>query len=354
MTDNGDTDFALVIGIKHYPHLRQLDAPVRDATAIDEWLRARAGLPKSNIELVVSGAKTEERPIQKEIDDGLYRILDTAKNRMLGQPGWRPRRLYVYFAGHGCSRQLEHIALLMADASLDRINRAMDATEYRAALARRLFPEQVYWFDCCRNYDALVRGRGPDLTVADSDPPVEGLTQVVWYAAGFTEFANERVIKWHEERSGLFTAALLEGLHGAAATGDPHASHGIVFTDRLQSYVRDRLRDLAEAEKVQQAMWMPPPLGDPRVLVLARNVPIIKGCVRVEFPTGTTRVVVRDASLRTVGSPREIALDATAETFDLEFGSYTFTVEPSGASCAVRLLPGKPDSVDLRSAPCRS
>ena len=83
-------------------------------------MRARAGLPKSNIELVVSGAKTdaktEERPIQKEIDDGLYRILDTAKNRMLDQPGWRPRRLYVYFAGHGCSRQLEHIALLMADA----------------------------------------------------------------------------------------------------------------------------------------------------------------------------------------------------------------------------------------------
>jgi hypothetical protein len=238
----------------------------------------------------------------------------------------------------------------MANADSDRINRAMNATEYRAALATRMFSEQVYWFDCCRNYDFLVRGRGPELTVDESEPPVRGLTQVVMYAAGFTEYANERHL-FYDERRGLFTQALLEGLQGAAATGDPGAALGIVFTDRLESYVRDRLDAMTRAENIKQTLSASP-LGSPRKLVLAREVTLVRQRVRVDLPGNTTRVVVRDADERT-HAVRNVPPGATSGTFDLELAYYTFTAEPSGASQTVRLLPGEPDSIDLSSATCR-
>lgn len=149
-----DYDAALVVGIADYPQLRALQGPVGDAKRIAARLRGPAGLPEENVELVTSDTDKPGRPILREIDSAFDRIFDQAKNKSA-------RRLYVYFAGHGCSQAIEHLALLMADADMERLNRSMNATGYRRALAYHLFPEQVYLFDCCRAYDSTAVGRGP-------------------------------------------------------------------------------------------------------------------------------------------------------------------------------------------------
>jgi hypothetical protein len=331
-----ENDFALVIGISHYPQLRSLEGPVLDAEQVERWLVEKAGLPDANVELVTSGEQVEERPVKEEIDAALNRILKAAKAKGM------VRRLYVYFAGHGCSRARDHIAWLMANADRENLGRAMNATEYRDALAQRLFPEQVYLFDCCRNYDTSVMGHGPDWTLDPEAAPVPGFTQIVLYAAGFHEFANERHVLWNERRRGLFTQALLEGLEGAAATLDQVTGQGEVTTDRLIPYVRDRLDDLTDREQVpiQQHLWWDP-AGVPRSLVLATGIMPWRKRVSATVSPGTAQVIVQD-DRRQIQATREVDAGESSVVFDLELAAYTFTAQPGGISKAVRLLPHRP------------
>jgi hypothetical protein len=334
----GEQDFALVIGIAHYPHLRPLEGPVFDAHRVKRWLCDRAGLPEANVELVTSEEEEEEeRPILDEVDAAFKKIFKNARAR-----GEAPRRLYVYFAGHGCSNAIDHIALLMANASLEDLNYAMNATEYRNALAQRLFPEQVYLFDCCREYDRRVSGRGPPWTFDPGGAPVPGFTEVVLYAAGFTQYASERYL-FYSERRGLFTEALMEGLDGAAATLDQLTRRGVVTTDRLASYVYDRLNDLTKKEQVptKQDMWWAP-RGARRSLILATGITPWRKQVSVTFPPGTRRVVAQDEGLQ-IQADLEVSAGESAVVFDLELTSYTFTALPAGISSEpIRLLPDKP------------
>jgi hypothetical protein len=330
-----EQDYALVIGIAHYPGLRSLEGPVLDAQRIKRWLLERAGLPEENVEPVMSREQIEERPVLEEVDKALGRILKKAKSGA--------RRLYVYFAGHGCSEAIGHIALLMANADLDNFGRSMNATEYRDAMAQRLFPEQVYLFDCCRNYDRRVLGRRPELTVDPKVPPVPGLVQIVLYAAGFHEFARESHIIWEEKRQGLFTEALLEGMEGAAAVLDEVTGEGLVTTDRLIPYVRDRLDDLTgkEAFPIRQHMWWEP-RGLAHPLTLATRIAPWRKQVIVTFPPNTTQVFAQDDRLQ-IRAKREVADGESSVTFDLELAAYTFTAQPVGISSEpVRLLPEKP------------
>ena len=242
-----DSDAALVVGIADYPFLNPLDGSVRDAGRVADWLMTRGGLPEANLELVLSDGRPQGHPILQEIDDAFDRIFEQARSRGTA------RRLYVYFAGHGCSREIEHVALLMANADLQRLNRAMNASEYRDALAQRLFPEQIYLFDCCRNYDRSVTGRGPEWTFDEATAPMQDSIQVVLYAAGFTEYANERNLIYDHKR-GLFTEALIEGLNGAAASGDLSGGDGIVSTSPPDSLPSGQARPTDSGRARQAAL----------------------------------------------------------------------------------------------------
>lgn len=331
-------DAALVIGIAHYPWLNRLEGPVADAERVADWLVTRGNLPTANLELVLSDDAAEGHPILQEIDDAFARIFARAKS-------WgTARRLYVYFAGHGCSREIEHVALLMANADLDRLNRAINAAEYRDALAQRLFPEQIYLFDCCRNYDRSVTGRGPEWTFDDSAEPMPDSIQVVLYAAGFTEYANERNLIY-DHRRGLFTEALIEGLNGAAASGDLSGGDGIVSTTRLIPYLRDRLDQLTRAENVRQHFWHDI-RGARGSVVLATGVTPWRRSVTVDVPPGTVRLVVRDGNYARV-LQRELTASVRSVEVELEFTEYTLTAEPSGASATIRVLADGPTAVTL-------
>jgi uncharacterized caspase-like protein len=336
-------DFAVVIGIAHYPYLRSLQGPVVDAERVCEWLVGPAGVPEdTNLELVVSKESAAERPILGEIDAAFDRIFERAASGA--------RRLYVYFAGHGCSKAIDHLALLMANANPQRLNRAMNATEYRQSLATLLFPEQVYFFDCCRNYDARITGRGPEWTVNEGATPVPNLTQVVLYAAGFTQYANERHLLYSERR-GLFTEALLEGLNGGAATFDQASDSWVVRSDRLISFVYDRLKELTSGEQVEQDLWTDP-RGVPRHLVLSTGVkpPLLQVTVKapgvtVKTPAGASRIVVLDERLRPIES-RPVLDSQDTITFELPPGQYVIKAEPDGPAEVINLL-DRPLHVDL-------
>jgi hypothetical protein len=334
----GDQDFALVIGIAHYPRLRSsLEGPVGDAERMREWLLGPGQVPEANLELVVSNEAIAERPVLDEIDAALDRILHQA--RPAG------RRLYLYFAGHGCSKALDHLALIMANADLEHLNLAMNATEYRQCLATRVFPEQLYFFDCCRNYDAGVIGRGPPWTLLPDAAPLPGLTQVVLYAAGFTEYANERHLLYSERR-GLFTEALLEGLYGGAATFDISAGTWTVSTRRLIPFVTDTLHELTRQENVTQHMWTDT-RGVQHDLVLATGVkPPPQRPVSVVVPSDTRRVTLFDDRVGIL-EMRDLADGPAAVTFELRPGQYAVRAEPSGATRPFNLV-DRPLEVDLR------
>jgi hypothetical protein len=140
---------------------------------------------------------------------------------------------------------------------------------------------------------------------------------------------------------------LMEGLEGAAATLDQVTGLGMVTTERLIPYVRDRLDDLTGKERVptRQQLWSEP-LGVPRSLVLATGITPWRKQVNVTLPPGTTRVVVQDDRWQTQAT-REVAPDERFVAFDLELTSYIFTAQPAGTSKTVRLLPDGPLQLDL-------
>jgi Caspase domain len=331
-------DAALIIGIAHYPWLRTLEGPVEDAERMAGWLRTHGRLADENVKLIVSSTEREGRPLLQEIDDAFADVFSKAAAHKTA------RRLYVYFAGHGCSQEIKHLALLMANANLDNLNRAVNATTYREALTQRLFPEQIYFFDCCRKYDNSIKGRDPEWTFDQSKPPLPDSIQVVLYAAGFTESANERHLIYSHRR-GLFTEALLEGLNGAAA-GVGERSSGMVTTARLIPYVRDRLDELTRAEHVRQHMWHEI-RGARDSLVLATGVTPWRQSVRVLVPQGTTRVQVLDSHDRLV-EDRKVAPDQLSIDIELELTTYTLVAEPSGVTGPpIRLLPEGPTELKL-------
>lgn len=334
-------DFAIVIGISRYPNLKDLEGPVKDAERFRDWLIQVAKVPNLQVKLVISKDPPDsgDRPIKDEIDDVFTEIFDLG--RKLRMRSKQARRLYLYFAGHGCAQEFRHVALLMANASLDNLDRSLDAASYHERLAgRALFPEQVIFYDCCRNWDRRVTGQGPGWTKEDPTSNAASVTQFILYAAGFTEYANERALKYSTRR-GLFTEALIEGLNGRAVK--KVQGEWVVSTDTLVPYVETRLEQLTEGEKVRQQLninWA----GLPRQLVLAKvaHPPLYPLSVDTSFPG--INVVIYDHKLQEF---HRRLLSGNRAEFHLPPGLYRISVEPDGPQELVEVGPGKPSSITL-------
>lgn len=308
-----ENDYALVVGIKRYPDLKDLQGPVQDAEDFLTWVTGPGAVPAANVQAIFSDTppKPGDRPVLEEID----RAFDVLFKRASKKPA---RRLYAYFAGHGCSAEPDHLAFLMANASMDYLNRAMNAPEYHRGLAKRpVFKEQVMFYDCCRNYDKRIRGRQPEWT---DDAPAAGaddIKQFVMYAAAFTQFANEKVIDYSERR-GLFTKALLEGLKGEAPTRV--GGKWVVTTGSLVPYVTNRLQELAKQFQLRQKPSLGPGTSDD--LILAEVQPKLQTVMLTGVPDGTV-VIVCDDRLKEI--MRGI-VQGGAVRFDLAFATYQFKV----------------------------
>jgi len=211
-------DYALVIGIDHYPAYRELKGAINDAMAFAAWLRDTAtggGVPAGQCETVFSDPEPAH-PIQDDIDKALSAILKTAIDAGGG------RRLYLYFAGHGMEFD-RSIALCLAQWSAELFrNAALDSGEYVHFLRDTgLFPEIAVFLDCCRIRQAGARGLGSTLGVPRPGPGAPAARDFVAYATEALAPSYEAVV---EDMTGAqplvrghFTVALLRALHGEAA-----------------------------------------------------------------------------------------------------------------------------------------
>jgi hypothetical protein len=333
---SNDGDFAIVIGIAGYRFLRALEGPLEDAKAFESWLVKFGRVPRRHIRLVLSRRTDAERPAQEQIDDAFMNIFKKALQRR--NRSQAVRRLYVYFAGHGCAADVRHVALLMANARIEALNRALDSAQYHSHLVNRgLFPEQILFYDCCRNYDHRIRGQAPGWTPAEPNGIyAPHVSQFVLFAAGFTEFAYERPFRYGVRR-GLFTRALLEGLQGAAAVLSQLTPGTYDITsDSLKVYVRNRLDELTEEENVRQHLaWNPAGSTEDVVLVRHATPQMWRVSVRAPFPTG--EIVVSDKWGEDIGREN---VDEGVARFDLPPGLYTFKVPPAW-SVTAEVGPGK-------------
>lgn len=334
-------DFAIVVGIKRYPHLKSLEGATIDAGEFVKWLIDFAGVPDTNIELVLSEdpPKPGERPILKEIDDAFEVIFEKAKKI-------QPRRLYFYFAGHGCARTSNHLALIMANAKLDYLNRSLNTLSYHEGLAAyALFPQQIMFYDCCRQYERRVQGRDADWSREDPAAGAGEVTQFILYGAGFTQYANERAFDLSVRR-GLFTKALLEGLKGAAAK--QHNGQWVVTSRRLENYVASRLVELTKEFGLSQYLGRGPGLVKDLDIVNVQPEKVGQSMQKLTItgPAEGVEIIVSDGDLKEIKRKQivhgQVVFKLTPGLYDVQ--------SSTGKSMLVKLPADAPKTFDIEEA----
>ncbi|MEL6862990.1 MAG: caspase family protein [Bacteroidota bacterium] len=152
-------DYAIVVGINHYPGMNPLKGAEQDALNFIEWLKDPKGgdVPKEQIFTVLSSdfepqpdspnyARPKIGDIHAKFDDLSDIYIDSTEDpRKIG------RRLYLFFSGHGIGKYQEG-ALLMSNAKepgrLPHFPSSDAAEEITKSAA---FEEVILFMDCCRD-----------------------------------------------------------------------------------------------------------------------------------------------------------------------------------------------------------
>ncbi|MBK1649835.1 caspase family protein [Rhabdochromatium marinum] len=289
-------DFALVIGINDYPAYgvggNNLQGAVDDARDFAGWLidhEGGGGLPASHCEIILSTA-SPLRPARDAVDTALERLWDAA------QLVPEPRRFYFYFSGHGHAEQIDDVSLCMANWSFRRRQAALSSGQYRRLFHQCMrFREVVVILDCCRLREIAATGLGSELNCVRPDESAGGSRCFIAYATEFQQAAFEDRAGGERVR-GHLTAALLEGLRGAA-TGQPQG--GVVAAD-LKEYLEHRVPEMADAHGQRQQVEvvsslpadppalfgsrLPDPMSGPAANCEIRFIDGRQGPVRLESP----------------------------------------------------------------------
>ena len=276
---NNITDYAIVIGIDNYAHLRPLSSSVRDATQFAEWLTSPegGGLPLENVQVVLSASEaTSNRfrvgPVQRDIDNCL--------SKLVGNGGMRVgRRLYFYFAGYAIGPTADDVVMLMADASPERLHRNIGLRPYRQFFREAgLFDELVFILDCARDAYINVPPVVPEFFV-NRNESFQQVKELVIVAAASGRRAFD-VASDKGEGRGVLTEAVLKGLQGNAAD-----SQGRITSSGLNAYVSTQLLGMG-----------PDPVKLPDVFQLGPEIVFTangKGTLIVELPHWTATVEIR-------------------------------------------------------------
>lgn len=203
--DDG-TDFALVIGIDHYPHFRSLSGAATDAERFRDWLCDPHGgcVAPDNVRLLRSRLEPAS-PLQDEIDEQIVELWRRAESVP------RARRMYFYFSGHASTTSTDDVALLLPLWSVARSRLALSVDQYRGELSNGPFEELVCFFDVSRHADARALGLPP--TVVHFGHRFAGTRIFLAYAteAGQPAFEAPEDGRW----TGVFTQSLLAVLRSA-------------------------------------------------------------------------------------------------------------------------------------------
>jgi uncharacterized caspase-like protein len=245
-------DYAVVVGIDHYPDYRCLRGATTDAKDFESWLLSPVGggLPRENCKTILSpefptcppqanhGPRNEERrrPIQDDIDDAFAAIWEQLK-------AGTGRRLYVYFSGHGLGRHTQGADLCLAKWEENFFRDAALASELyqEKIIASGRFPEMVLFLDCCRVRKVGAKGQDSQFNWPKAATNAGSVRTFVAFATEFQDVAREAMVSPADSGTGdrplfrsYFTQALLNALRGGAARIE-----GGVPASALRKYLED-------------------------------------------------------------------------------------------------------------------
>ena len=306
--------FALVVGISCYPGgYPKLLGPENDANEFAKWVTSSSGggvLPKNVARCITTASATmrleDARPTKETIDFQLLALRDkaiTAYNELpeeqRAQAKAETSRLYIYLAGHGIMPGGGTAALLDARAQRTRCTN-LEIRSYEDWFRRDgTFAEVCIFADCCRNFELLAPGGGPDF----NEPGELGgsVFSLVGYATSEGEQAFEESGQFDPEvssddRRGYFSRALIDGLEGKAT----HPRTGYVTDASLQTYVSAQVMERTANRPVyqRQAIDMLPNPGHPMTFGPKREVPYYRVVIRFRPElSGDIDLVAPDGSL---------------------------------------------------------
>ncbi|WP_328875933.1 caspase family protein [Streptomyces sp. NBC_00287] len=239
--------FALVVGIESYEIDRprmNLSGPARDAVRFADWLTGTAGVPKSNLCLLLSPltrneAGVEAKPATREnVDEALFKELPCCDGDLL----------WLYWAGHGFLDPTHQLLLPYADATAGHtthLNLTSALRWWRSdKVSRGRFRRLVTIGDSCRIDERRYGRLGFVRVDYPAGQPVPDRRQFTLYAARPGETARNRA----ELEAGQFTDTLLKRLEGRTLE---QATLGLV------DIARDVQADFA-VMKAHETAWQEP------------------------------------------------------------------------------------------------
>jgi hypothetical protein len=214
-------DFAVVVGINEYRHLRHLAGAENDARDFVTWLEKPEGgaVPRGNISSIFAselGGGTG-RPYVGEVDDRFEAVYQGLQDPAAGRTG---RRLYIFLAGHGFDPTGRDAALLCPTASPERVADHIAGHLYLLWFMRAaLFQEIVLIMDCCRDDYRNAPLRPPPWAPVHRPPTV--MKQCTAFATKWGFRARERPdVDQRNRTRGVFSKACIDILNAGRVTGE--------------------------------------------------------------------------------------------------------------------------------------
>jgi hypothetical protein len=240
-------DWALIVGVSRYREKRfgDLEGPERDARDFYAWVTSPNGggiTKKNQIRLILSpGAGKgkpggKPKPTVEQITEFFEELEELAQVNASKRKGLQVgRRLYIFLSGHGFKPTDEETALLTANAQMEALHHLPGKAWANLFYKGLRFEEVLLFMDCCRPTVPKTPSSTPILKIAPN-PTYKDVGKVFYaFATSSGRSARERLIDGKVR--GVFTAALLEGLQGAAATDLDQTE---ISTADLRNYLQQR------------------------------------------------------------------------------------------------------------------
>lgn len=350
-------DYAIVVGIAHYPgfgrtetEARDLNGPDNDAQDVYNWLIAPTGgdLPPANVTLVRSSGYPPAPnvigalPAKQQITDAFEQLDSRAQQNDQAGLGQRVgRRLYLYMSGHGFAPRRKEGAVFVANATRTRTHHVF-ATRWQEWFSNaEYFDELVLWMDCCMVFDLTVVPETAGYRILQGTS-VKSMFSA--YAARYPQQAVERQMPDDNRYHGVFTYTLLKGLREAV----DNLVTREVTSQSLKSYLYANMKtNMTTEQRADPSVSQDPDFGFDDPIVFCKLPTAGPTAVTLTFPPAaegrTFRVV-------TGAPPKDIATGtvqhATAQV-PLPLGLYFVKVDDIGLSSGFEISGASDAHVDV-------
>ena len=336
MTKNKQ-DWAIIVGIQVYPDAAFIDlgGPENDALAFRKWVVSPKGgnVWAENVSLILSSKYQQPfanagkaKPTAKRIKDEFKKLKAISdENKSQGRGRKVGRRLYLYFAGHGCAPldpTSEEALLLTANASSTSLGENIPGKSYADLhLWETYFEEVVLFMDCCREVLHQAPFFPPEIRARNIDEALDGRI-FYGFATKWSLKAREKPLNGRVQ--GLFTTVLLDGLWGAAA----NTQDGRVTVRSLKNYIYNTWKSYLTLEELAQQpdLRFSPDNEAVEEGFVFTTVPVPTFPVSIEFPAELQgkEVVIHNYDLQIVH--RTII---TAEPWRVELKQGKYLLDPA-------------------------